>query len=137
MHTSVSVQVKYTTQMLTVFSLICLDPSFQKMAHHFLLHGSLRPSNLEENLKLCQGSYNYFKPRLWVIVITYQVSRLALILQTVWIRGNNYVIYLCNNTYSDQTSDFNTLNVNMLNVHRQLGMSIGRGKNHLAPPSVF
>ena len=35
MHTSVSVLVKYTTQMSTVFSLICLDPSFQKMAHHF------------------------------------------------------------------------------------------------------
>ena len=34
--------------MSTVFSLICLDPSFQKMTHHCLLHGSLRPTNLEK-----------------------------------------------------------------------------------------
>ena len=40
--------------MSTVFSLICLDPSFQKMAHHFLLHGSLRPTNLEKNQKPCK-----------------------------------------------------------------------------------
>ena len=37
--------------MSTVVSLICLGPSFQKMARHFLLHGSLRPTNLEKNLK--------------------------------------------------------------------------------------
>ena len=34
-------------------SLICLGPSFQKMTHHFLLHGSLWPTNLEKNLKPC------------------------------------------------------------------------------------
>ena len=28
-----------------------LVPSFQKMTHHFLLHGSLRPTNLKKNLK--------------------------------------------------------------------------------------
>ena len=39
------------TQMSTVFSLISLGPSFQKMTHHFLLYGSLRPDNLEKNLK--------------------------------------------------------------------------------------
>ena len=39
---------KYTTQMSTVVSLICLGPSFQKMTHHFLLHGSLSPTNLEK-----------------------------------------------------------------------------------------
>ena len=39
--------------MSTVFSLICLGPSFQKMTHHFLLHGSLWPTNLEKNLKPC------------------------------------------------------------------------------------
>ena len=44
----VSVKVKYTTQMSTVVSLICLGPSFQKMTHHFLLHGSLLPINLEK-----------------------------------------------------------------------------------------
>ena len=32
---------KYTTQMSTMFSLICLGPSFQKVTHHVLLHGSL------------------------------------------------------------------------------------------------
>ena len=41
----------YNQQMSTVVSLICLGPSFQKMTHHFLLHGSLRPTNLEKNLK--------------------------------------------------------------------------------------
>ena len=46
-------QVKYTAQMSTVVSLICLGPSFQKMTHHFLLKGSLRPTNLEKNLKPC------------------------------------------------------------------------------------
>ena len=39
--------------MSTVVSLICLALSFQKMTHHFLLHGSLRPTNLEKNLKPC------------------------------------------------------------------------------------
>ena len=39
--------------MSTVVSLICLGPSFQKMTHHFLLHGSLWPTNLENNLKPC------------------------------------------------------------------------------------
>ena len=39
------------TQMTTVVSLICLGPSFQKMTHYFLLHGSLQPTNLEKNLK--------------------------------------------------------------------------------------
>ena len=55
MHTSVcvSVLVKYTTQMSTVVSLVCLGPSFQKVTHQFLLHGSLRPINLEKNLKPC------------------------------------------------------------------------------------
>ena len=37
--------------MSTVVSLICLGPSFQKMTHHFLLHGLLWPTNLEKNLK--------------------------------------------------------------------------------------
>ena len=31
-----------------MFSLICLGPSFQKMTHHFLLNGSLWPTNLEK-----------------------------------------------------------------------------------------
>ena len=44
----IQVSVKYTTQMSTVVGLICLGPSFQKMTHHFLLHGSLRPTNLEK-----------------------------------------------------------------------------------------
>ena len=39
--------------MLVVVSLICLGPSFQKMTHHFLLHGSLLPTNLEKNLNPC------------------------------------------------------------------------------------
>ena len=39
--------------MSTVDSLICLGPSFQKMTHHFFLHGSLWPTNLEKNLKPC------------------------------------------------------------------------------------
>ena len=39
--------------MSTVVSLICLGPSIQQMTHHFLLHGSLRPTNLEKNLKPC------------------------------------------------------------------------------------
>ena len=39
--------------MSTVVSLICLGPSFQKMTHHFSVHGSLRPTNLEKNLKPC------------------------------------------------------------------------------------
>ena len=37
--------------MSTVLSLICFVPSFQKMSQHFLLYGSLRPTNLEKNLK--------------------------------------------------------------------------------------
>ena len=37
--------------MSTVVSLICLGSSFQKMTHYYLLDGSLRPSNLEKNLK--------------------------------------------------------------------------------------
>ena len=39
--------------MSTVVSLICLGSSFQKMIHHFLLHGSLPPTNLEKKLKSC------------------------------------------------------------------------------------
>ena len=39
--------------MSTVFSMICMGPSFQKMTHHFLLHGSPGPANLEKNLKPC------------------------------------------------------------------------------------
>ena len=34
--------------MSIVVSLICLGPSFQKMTHHFLLHGSLPPTNLKK-----------------------------------------------------------------------------------------
>ena len=45
--------------MSTVFSLICLSPSFQKMTHHFLLHRSLRVTNLEKNLNLCK--INFFE----------------------------------------------------------------------------
>ena len=37
--------------MSTVVRLICLCPSFQKMTHHFLPHGSLRPTDLEKNQK--------------------------------------------------------------------------------------
>ena len=44
--------------MSTVLSLICLGPSFQKMTHHFLLHGSLRPTNLEKNLKPWTNPYS-------------------------------------------------------------------------------
>ena len=62
MHTSVcaSVQVKYTTQ--NVNYAWAWGTSFQKITHHFLLHGSLWPTNLEKNLKLCiyiQNSNNY------------------------------------------------------------------------------
>ena len=39
--------------MSSVVSLIYLGTSFQKMTHHFLPHGSLRPTNLEKNLKPC------------------------------------------------------------------------------------
>ena len=39
--------------MSTVVILICLGPSFQKMTHHILLHGSLPPTNPEKNLKPC------------------------------------------------------------------------------------
>ena len=49
----ICMQVSYTTQMSTVFSLTCLGPSFQKMTHHFLIHGSLWPTILEKNLKPC------------------------------------------------------------------------------------
>ena len=57
--------------MSTVVSLICLGPSFQKMTHHFLLHGSLWPTNLEKKseallLLLCLG-FNSIKA-YWVIV---------------------------------------------------------------------
>ena len=41
--------------MSTVVSLICLGPSFQKMTHLFLIHGSLPPTNLEKNLKPSGG----------------------------------------------------------------------------------
>ena len=62
MHTSacVRVYVKYTKQMSTVFSLICLGPSFQKMTHHFLLHWSLRPTNLEKNLMPCRLATDHY-----------------------------------------------------------------------------
>ena len=40
--------------MLTVVSLIYLGPSSKKTTHHFLLHGSLGPTNLEKNLKPCK-----------------------------------------------------------------------------------
>ena len=43
MHTDVSVSVQ-----VTVASLICLGPSFQKMTHHILLHGSLPRTDLEK-----------------------------------------------------------------------------------------
>ena len=39
--------------MSIVVSLICLGPSFKKISHQFLLHGSLQPTNLEKNLKPC------------------------------------------------------------------------------------
>ena len=51
--------------MSTVFSLICFDPSFQKMAHYFLLHGSLRPTNLEKNLKPCCTSTQSCQSLCW------------------------------------------------------------------------
>ena len=48
--------------MSTVVSLICLGPPFQKMTHHFLLHESLLPTNLEKNLKLClRGLCSFLK----------------------------------------------------------------------------
>ena len=31
-----------------------MGPSFQKMTHHSLVHGSLGPTNLEKNLKPCK-----------------------------------------------------------------------------------
>ena len=74
MHTSVcvSVCVKNTTQMSTEVGLICLDPSFQKMTHHFLLHGSLWPTNLEKNLKpRCNGMKAMFylnKPAMTIVL---------------------------------------------------------------------
>ena len=44
-------------------TLLCLGPHFQKITHHFLLHGSLPPTNLEKNLKPCingdEGSLTY------------------------------------------------------------------------------
>ena len=50
--------------MSTVVSLICLGPSFQKMTHHFLLHGSLQPTNLEKSEALftwkSNSVLNYF-----------------------------------------------------------------------------
>ena len=53
-----------TTQMSTVVSLICFGPSFQKMTHHFLLHGSLWPTNLEKNLK--PWLYMIQKIKYWI-----------------------------------------------------------------------
>ena len=54
MQTSVCVSVgKVYYPNVILFSLICLGPSFQKMTHHFLLHGSYWPTNLEKNLKPC------------------------------------------------------------------------------------
>ena len=50
MHTSVCVSmwVKYTTQMSTVASLICLGPSFQKMTHYFCFMGHYGPPILKK-----------------------------------------------------------------------------------------
>ena len=54
--------------MSTVVSLICLGPSFQKMAHPFLLNGSLRPTYLEKTsealkkvLKSCFFLYQAYR----------------------------------------------------------------------------
>ena len=57
LHVSFKCNPLNTIQMSTVFSFICLRPSFQKITHNILLHGSLRPFNLEKNLKL---SSTYF-----------------------------------------------------------------------------
>ena len=48
-------------------SLICLGPSFQKMTHYFLLHGSLWPTNLEKNLKPCSFVEDNLPPEEFVI----------------------------------------------------------------------
>ena len=53
--------------MATVFSLICLGPSFQKMTHHSLLHGSLRPTNLEKKSEVQE--LNKLQPTLLALVI--------------------------------------------------------------------
>ena len=68
--------------MPSVFSLICVGPSFQKMTHHFLLHGSLWPTNLEKILKPClllycelrQGHQNLIKSLSWPNVIAIQIG---------------------------------------------------------------
>ena len=41
-------KVYYPNVICVYCSLICFGPSFQKMTHHFLLHGSLWPTNLEK-----------------------------------------------------------------------------------------
>ena len=51
---------KVITQMSTVVSLMCLGPSFQKRTHHFLLHESLWPINLEKTLKPCSLAKSLF-----------------------------------------------------------------------------
>ena len=55
--------------MSTVFSLICLGPSFQKMTHHFLHHGSIWPTYRENNPKPCRSvhllSFWFFSTYLW------------------------------------------------------------------------
>ena len=46
------VDTRYTTQMSTVVSLICLGPSFQKMTRHFCSMGHFGPQ-IFQNLKPC------------------------------------------------------------------------------------
>ena len=89
MHTSVCVSalVKYTTQMSTVFSLICLGPSFQKMTQHFSLDGSLQPTNLEKNLKpwSCCGCQIYLHG---ILQRNYRKVTIKCIPRSLYIRTN-------------------------------------------------
>ena len=72
--------------MSTVVTLICLGPSFQKMTHHFLLHGSLQPTTLEKKLKPCL---------MLLILMDYPI-----LIQEVWnyplcILNFNELMYFC------------------------------------------
>ena len=80
-------------EMSTVFSLICLGPSFQKMTHHFLLHGSPRLTNLEQNLKPCTHVRSSIYSYLWIpsslVIIIFFISPL---LSIIW--GRNKIQHL-------------------------------------------
>ena len=109
--------------MSTVVSLICLGPSFQKMTHYFLLHGSLRLTNHEK----------YLKPCPWMTLNSFctQINYYIIITSTKVTNQNNIPVFQMTAKNSINHSLFQSTSIDHF-------WSIDRGGyNRLKPPLVL